>query len=56
MCGEEFTYLRAPGRSNLGKKSPLLSTQQAAAYYDPVRSSGGLSNPRTAYSPPISST
>jgi 5-methyltetrahydropteroyltriglutamate--homocysteine methyltransferase len=38
MCGEEFTYLRA--RTPHLAKVTLLSTQQAAAYYDPARSSG----------------
>jgi 5-methyltetrahydropteroyltriglutamate--homocysteine methyltransferase len=38
MCGEEFAYLR--GRTSKPKKVTLISTQQAAAYYDPKRSSG----------------
>jgi 5-methyltetrahydropteroyltriglutamate--homocysteine methyltransferase len=38
MCAEEFTYLRA--RSTRPLKVTLVSTQQAAAYYDPERSSG----------------
>ena len=38
MCSEEFTYLRA--RTSRQAKVTLLSTQQAAAYYDPKRSSG----------------
>src|SRR6185295_12137049 len=33
MCAEEFTYLRA--RSHRPLKVTLISTQQAAAYYDP---------------------
>jgi 5-methyltetrahydropteroyltriglutamate--homocysteine methyltransferase len=38
MCAEEFTYLRA--RTPHRAKVTLLSTQQAAAYYDPQRSAG----------------
>ncbi len=38
MCSEEFTYMRA--RTDRQVKVTLLSTQQAAAYYDPQRSSG----------------
>jgi 5-methyltetrahydropteroyltriglutamate--homocysteine methyltransferase len=38
MCGEEFAYLRA--RATRATKVTLISTQQAAAYYDPTRSSG----------------
>src|SRR5262245_37779159 len=38
MCAEEFTYLRA--RSTRPLKVTLVSTQQAAAYYDPERSAG----------------
>jgi 5-methyltetrahydropteroyltriglutamate--homocysteine methyltransferase len=38
MCGEEFAYLR--GRATRPTKITLISTQQAAAYYDPRRSSG----------------
>jgi 5-methyltetrahydropteroyltriglutamate--homocysteine methyltransferase len=38
MCAEEFTYLRA--RTRHPAKVTLLSTQQAAAYYDPKQSSG----------------
>ena len=38
MCGEEFTYLRA--RATKPTKVTLISTQQAAAYYDPKHSSG----------------
>jgi 5-methyltetrahydropteroyltriglutamate--homocysteine methyltransferase len=37
MCGEEFAYLRA--RATLPTKVALISTQQAAAYYDPKLSS-----------------
>jgi 5-methyltetrahydropteroyltriglutamate--homocysteine methyltransferase len=40
MCGEEFVYLRA--RTTRPAKVTLVSTQQAAAYYDPEKS-------RTAY-------
>jgi 5-methyltetrahydropteroyltriglutamate--homocysteine methyltransferase len=36
MCAEEFVYLRA--RSTRSLKVTLISTQQAAAYYDPERS------------------
>jgi methionine synthase II (cobalamin-independent) len=36
MCAEEFTYLRA--RATKPTKVTLISTQQAAAYYDPRRS------------------
>jgi 5-methyltetrahydropteroyltriglutamate--homocysteine methyltransferase len=35
MCAEEFTYLRA--RATCPLKATLVSTQQAAAYYDPER-------------------
>jgi 5-methyltetrahydropteroyltriglutamate--homocysteine methyltransferase len=38
MCGEEFVYLRA--RTTKPTKATLISTQQAAAYYDPKYSSG----------------
>jgi 5-methyltetrahydropteroyltriglutamate--homocysteine methyltransferase len=38
MCGEEFTYVRA--RTSRLAKVTLLSTQQAAAYYDPACSAG----------------
>ena len=38
MCGEEFAYLRA--RATRPTKVTLISTQQAAAYYDPAQSSG----------------
>jgi 5-methyltetrahydropteroyltriglutamate--homocysteine methyltransferase len=38
MCGEEFVYLRA--RTTKPTKVTLISTQQAAAYYDPKYSSG----------------
>jgi 5-methyltetrahydropteroyltriglutamate--homocysteine methyltransferase len=38
MCGEEFAYLRA--RTTKPTKVTLISTQQAAAYYDPKYSSG----------------
>jgi 5-methyltetrahydropteroyltriglutamate--homocysteine methyltransferase len=46
MCAEEFTYLRA--RTNTPAKVTLLSTQQAAAYYDPEKSSGAYPT-RDAY-------
>jgi 5-methyltetrahydropteroyltriglutamate--homocysteine methyltransferase len=36
MCGEEFAYLRA--RATRAAKVTLISTQQAAAYYDPEKS------------------
>jgi 5-methyltetrahydropteroyltriglutamate--homocysteine methyltransferase len=36
MCGEEFVYLRS--RTARSAKVTLISTQQAAAYYDPDRS------------------
>jgi 5-methyltetrahydropteroyltriglutamate--homocysteine methyltransferase len=38
MAVEEFTYLR--GRTRVPAKVTLLSAQQAAAYYDPQKSSG----------------
>src|SRR5438445_10536879 len=38
MCGEEWTYLRA--RAESAGKVTMLSAQQAAAYYDPEKSSG----------------
>src|SRR5918994_4193800 len=38
MCGEEFSYRRA--RTGRAAKVTLVSTQQAAAYYDPNRSAG----------------
>lgn len=46
MCSEEFTYIRA--RTKHQAKVTLLSTQQAAAYYDPERSSGAYPT-RDAY-------
>jgi methionine synthase II (cobalamin-independent) len=46
MCAEEYTYLRA--RTTTPAKVTLLSTQQAAAYYDPRRS-GGAYPTRDAY-------
>jgi 5-methyltetrahydropteroyltriglutamate--homocysteine methyltransferase len=41
LCAEEFSYLRARlvGHAAIGKAT-LISAQQAAAYYDPQRSSG----------------
>jgi len=46
MCGEEFTYLRA--RASKATKVTLISTQQAAAYYDPQKSAGAYPT-RDAY-------
>jgi 5-methyltetrahydropteroyltriglutamate--homocysteine methyltransferase len=46
MCAEEFTYLRA--RATRLPKVTLVSTQQAAAYYDPERSAGAYAT-RDAY-------
>jgi 5-methyltetrahydropteroyltriglutamate--homocysteine methyltransferase len=46
MCGEEFAYLRA--RTTRAAKVTLISTQQAAAYYDPERSKGAYPT-RDAY-------
>ena len=46
MCGEEYVYLRA--RTKTPAKVTLLSTQQAAAYYDPQRSGGAYAT-RDAY-------
>ena len=46
MCGEELTYLRA--RTTRLVKVALISTQQAAAYYDPQKS-GGAYPTRDAY-------
>jgi methionine synthase II (cobalamin-independent) len=46
MCGEEFAYLRA--RATKPAKVTLISTQQAAAYYDPEKSKGAYST-RDAY-------
>jgi 5-methyltetrahydropteroyltriglutamate--homocysteine methyltransferase len=46
MCAEEFTYIRA--RTQYPAKVTLLSTQQAAAYYDPQRSAGAYAT-RDAY-------
>lgn len=46
MCAEEFTYLRA--RTTRRAKVTLVSTQQAAAYYDPEKSKGAYST-RDAY-------
>ena len=44
MSVEEFTYLR--GRTTKPVKVTLLSAQQAAAYYDPDKSSGRLRDAR----------
>jgi 5-methyltetrahydropteroyltriglutamate--homocysteine methyltransferase len=46
MAVEEFTYLR--GRTDRQIKVTLLSAQQAAAYYDPVRSQAAYAT-RDAY-------
>jgi 5-methyltetrahydropteroyltriglutamate--homocysteine methyltransferase len=46
MCAEEYSYLRA--RSARPLKVTLISTQQAAAYYDPERSAGAYPT-RDAY-------
>jgi 5-methyltetrahydropteroyltriglutamate--homocysteine methyltransferase len=46
MCAEEFAYLRA--RTARPTKVTLISTQQAAAYYDPERSRGAYAT-RDAY-------
>jgi len=46
MCAEEFTYLRA--RTTRPTKVTLISTQQAAAYYDPERSAAAYPT-RDAY-------
>lgn len=46
MCGEEFAYIRA--RTTHPAKVTLVSTQQAAAYYDPERSAGAYPT-RDAY-------
>ena len=46
MCAEEFTYLR--GRTAKLIKVTLVSAQQAAAYYDPQKSSGAYAT-RDAY-------
>ena len=46
MCAEEYVYLRA--RAKHPAKVTLVSTQQAAAYYDPERSAGAYPT-RDAY-------
>src|SRR5262249_35834600 len=46
MCGEELAYLR--GRTSRACKVTLVSTQQAAAYYDPDKSRGAYPT-RDAY-------
>jgi 5-methyltetrahydropteroyltriglutamate--homocysteine methyltransferase len=46
MCAEEFAYLR--GRTARRTKVTLISTQQAAAYYDPETSKGAYPT-RDAY-------
>lgn len=46
MCTEEWVYLR--GHTSLPGKVTMLSAQQAAAYYDPEKSSGAYAT-RDAY-------
>ena len=46
MCAEELTYLRA--RTSKPTKVTLISSQQAAAYYDPQKSTGAYPT-RDAY-------
>jgi 5-methyltetrahydropteroyltriglutamate--homocysteine methyltransferase len=46
MCGEEFAYLRA--RARRVPKVTLVSTQQAAAYWDPAKSAAAYPT-RDAY-------
>jgi 5-methyltetrahydropteroyltriglutamate--homocysteine methyltransferase len=46
LCAEEFAYLRA--RTTRPTKVTLISTQQAAAYYDPEKSKGAYPT-RDAY-------
>jgi 5-methyltetrahydropteroyltriglutamate--homocysteine methyltransferase len=46
LCGEELTYLRA--RTTRPAKVTLVSSQQAAAYYDPQKSTGAYPT-RDAY-------
>jgi len=46
MCSEEFAYLRA--RATRRSKVTLISSQQAAAYYDPEKSTGAYPT-RDAY-------
>jgi 5-methyltetrahydropteroyltriglutamate--homocysteine methyltransferase len=46
MCAEEWTYFRA--RTGHPGKTTMLSVQQAAAYYDPKKSSGAYPS-RDAY-------
>jgi 5-methyltetrahydropteroyltriglutamate--homocysteine methyltransferase len=46
MCAEEFVYMRA--RAARPTKVTLISTQQAAAYYDPEKSKGAYPT-RDAY-------
>jgi 5-methyltetrahydropteroyltriglutamate--homocysteine methyltransferase len=46
LCGEEFTYVRA--RTTRPAKVTLISAQQAAAYYDPQKSTGAYPT-RDAY-------
>ncbi|HKW91420.1 MAG TPA: cobalamin-independent methionine synthase II family protein [Methylomirabilota bacterium] len=46
MCGEELVYLRA--RATRPVKVTLISSQQAAAYYDPEKSTGAYPT-RDAY-------
>jgi len=42
LCSEEFVYLRA--RTHHPKKVTFISAQQAAAYYDPQKSSGAYAS------------
>jgi 5-methyltetrahydropteroyltriglutamate--homocysteine methyltransferase len=42
LCAEEFAYLRA--RTDRPAKVTLVSAQQAAAYYDPEKSSGAYAS------------
>jgi 5-methyltetrahydropteroyltriglutamate--homocysteine methyltransferase len=46
MCSEEWSFLRAVAKHQA--KVTMISAQQAAAYYDPVKSSGAYST-RDAY-------
>jgi 5-methyltetrahydropteroyltriglutamate--homocysteine methyltransferase len=42
MCAEEFTYVRA--KTDHPAKATLINAQQAAAYYDPQKSTGAYPN------------
>ncbi|MFI5283367.1 MAG: cobalamin-independent methionine synthase II family protein [Candidatus Dormibacterales bacterium] len=46
MCSEEWSFLRATAKHHA--KVTMISAQQAAAYYDPVKSSGAYAS-RDAY-------